>query len=108
MAVERESRRKHNPVKTSSREAAERAAQLAPLEERGNGGGGGASRSATGRDGALVVDTGALKLPEGLMEEADAPTQSLFHLEPVVLVILVFALAFIAFITYLIATEPAK
>ena len=104
MAVEKETRRKHNPVKTSSREAAERAAQLAPLEERGNGG---AARNAK-QGGALSVDTGELKLPEGLMDEADEPTQSLFHLEPVVLAILAFALAFIAFITYLIATEPVK
>ncbi|HYY57853.1 MAG TPA: hypothetical protein VE842_11015 [Pyrinomonadaceae bacterium] len=103
MAVEKESRRKHNPVKTSSLEAAERAAQLAPLEERGNGG---AARQGAKRDGRLVVDTGALKLPEGLMEEADEQRQSLFHLEPVVLIILILALAFIAFIAYLISIEP--
>jgi hypothetical protein len=104
MAVEKESRRKHNPVKTSTPEAAERAAQLAPLEEKGNGGG--ASRDVRQERGALSVDTGSLRLPEGLADEADEATQSLFHLEPVVLAILIAALAFIAFIAYLISIEP--
>lgn len=101
MAVEKEPRRKHNPVKTSNREAAERAAQLAPPEERA----GDAKRAK--RDGQLSIDTGELKLPEGLRADDDGP-QGSFHLEPVVLFILVAALAFIAVITYLISIEPAK
>lgn len=98
MAVKKESRREHNPVKTSSREALERAEQLAPPEERDG---------EAKRDG-LSIDTGALKLPEGLRSEDDENTQGAFHLDPIVLFFLIAALAFIAFITYLISIEPAK
>lgn len=101
MAVEKESRREHNPVKTSSREAAERAEQLAPPEERADSG----ERKL---DGGLSVDTGELKLPESLRMEADERASGFFHLEPVVLFILIIALAFISLITYLISTEQAK
>jgi hypothetical protein len=105
MAVENESRRTHSPVKTSSREAAERAAQLAPPEEQARRG---ATRGEES-DGALGLDTGALKIPAGLQAEAAERDQSLFHLEPVVLFILILSLAFIAFIAYLISiTPPAK
>ncbi|HEY6187559.1 MAG TPA: hypothetical protein VIW80_07765 [Pyrinomonadaceae bacterium] len=103
MAVKKESRRKHNPVKTSSREAATRAAQLAPPEERA-----GAAKRAKRERGQLSIDTGELKLPEGLRADDDDAAQGSFHLEPVVLFILGAALAFIAFITYLISIEPAK
>ena len=102
MAVKNESRREHNPVKTSSREAEERAEQLAPAEEQA----GDATESK--RPDGLNVDTGALKLPESLRGDDDENTQGAFHLDPVVLFFLVLALAFIAFITYLISIEPAK
>ncbi|HEX8772430.1 MAG TPA: hypothetical protein VF735_02415 [Pyrinomonadaceae bacterium] len=102
MAVKNESRREHNPVKTSSREAEERAEQLAPPEEQAG------DASGAKRDDALSIDTGALKLPRGLRSEDDESTRSAFHLDPVVIFFLVAALAFIAFITYLISIEPAK
>lgn len=102
MAVKKESRCEHNPVKTSSREAEERAEQLAPPEERAEG------TNRAKRDDGLYVDTGDLKLPESLRNEGDESTQSAFHLDPVVIFFLVAALAFIAFITYLISIEPAK
>jgi hypothetical protein len=105
MAVEKESRREHNPVKTSSREAVERAAHLAPPEERKGADG---ARRAKEDDYGLSIDTGALRLPEGLKDESDGPRQSFFHLEPVVMFILFAALAFIALITYLISIEPVK
>ena len=100
----RETRREHNPVKTSRREAKERAAQLAPPEERS----GGAAAGATKREDGLAVDTGELKLPDALMVEAGARTQSFFQLEPVVLFILGVALAYIAFIAYLISIAPSQ
>ena len=100
MAVEKESRREHNPVKTSSREAQERAAQLAPPEEQDE------EASAAKRGDGLAVDTGALKLPRSLKD--DESTEKFFQFEPVVILILVAALAFIALITYLISIEPAK
>jgi hypothetical protein len=99
MAVEKESRREHNPVKTSGGEAAERAAHLAPPEERTDG--------QAKQDEVLSVDTGGLKLPEGLRIESEERTQGFFHLEPVVIFILFLALAFIAYITYLISLEPS-
>ena len=101
MAVKKESRREHNPVKTSNPEALERAEQLAPPEELAG------DADEVERDGGPSIDTGALKLPEGLKGD-DADTQSAFHLDPIVIFLLVTALAFIAFITYLISIEPAK
>jgi hypothetical protein len=100
MAVKKESRHEHNPVKASSREAQERAAQLAPPEEQ-------AGESLAKRDDALSIDTGSLRLPQGLRDEDDESKRGFFHLEPVVMIILLAALAFIAFITYLISIEPA-
>jgi hypothetical protein len=103
MAVRRESRREHNPVRASSDGALEKADLLAPPEER-------TSRSAdkgAKSNGVLTVDTGELKLPNDFTEKEDGRAR-LFGLEPIALIILVFSLAFIAFITYLIATGPPQ
>lgn len=101
-----ESRREHNPVEAGSEEAVRIASSLAPLEEfegdEGAGGGDGRER----QSGAIVLDTQELKLPKDLMEEDDDGDG--FRLEPVVLLILVLTLAFIAFIAYLISTEPPR
>jgi hypothetical protein len=71
------------------------ARQLAPPEERARAGG--ARRNHNG--GAIVLDTGALKLPEGLVE-AEEKQARLLGLEPVVIVILAVMLAFTAFIAW--------
>jgi len=84
-------------------DTAELSARLAPVEEREAVA---AGRSAN-NGGAIVVDTGRLKLPEGFTGEAKE-TRALFRPEPVVVAILIIALAFIAFITYLISIEPVR
>ncbi len=102
-ARKKEPRRIHSPVRAGSAEAAEHAARLTPPEEQ-NG-----SQSPQGSkadDGAILVDTSKLKLPKGVTEEEqNAP--SWFGFDPVVLIILGLSLLFIAFIAYLISTQPA-
>lgn len=102
MAVRKESRREHNPVQVSSDGASQKADQLAPLEERRRKG----ERQNSDHEGVMVVDTGELKLPDDFTEREDRKSR-LLGLEPVALVILLFALAFIIFIAYLISIEPA-
>lgn len=103
MAVKRESRREHNPIHASGDGALEKAELLAPPEERVKK----QPRQNSNHDGGMAVDTGELKLPEEFTEKEEGKSR-LFGLEPVALVILIFALAFIAFITYLISVEPTK
>jgi hypothetical protein len=93
----RRSMKLHSHVAPSG-DTEELAAQLAPLEERGRAGGGGAPNNG----GSIVVDTGALKLPEGLVAEREKDKR-LLGFEPVVLFIVVLALAFIAFIAWQIS-----
>jgi len=103
-ARKKEPRRLHSPVRASSAEAAEHAARLTPPEEQnGSQSPQGSSRA---DDGAILVDTSKLKLPKGVMEEGEnAP--SWFGFDPVVLIILGLSILFIAFIAYLISTQPA-
>jgi hypothetical protein len=103
VAVKKESRREHNPVKSSRRESKRRAAKLAPPEERNQEG-----KTQRDGDGALAVDTGELKLPESLRADTEASAGGTFHLDPVVIVILASALAYIALIIYLIASGRAQ
>jgi hypothetical protein len=79
------------------------AAQLAPLEERD-----GSRQTRAGahdNGGSIVVDTGALKMPEGLAAEQEEGKR-LLGFEPVVLVIILLMLAFIAFIAWKISEMP--
>ncbi len=93
-----ETRREHNPVKTTSEEAATLASSLAPLEEQEGG-----ERK---RNGAILLDTGKLELPKSFIEE-DKEEED-FGLDRVVIFIMTLALAFIAFIAYLIHIEPSR
>ncbi|HVG29454.1 MAG TPA: hypothetical protein VM864_07015 [Pyrinomonadaceae bacterium] len=79
------------------------AAKLAPLEERE--GGGAQAGAVKNNGGSIVVDTGALKLPEGLVAEREK-NKLLLGFEPVVLFIIVLSLAFIAFIAWQISQMP--
>jgi hypothetical protein len=101
--VKRESRREHNPVHGSSDNASQKAEQLAPLEERERN----QPVQNSNNEGVMGVDTGELKLPKEFTERAEERSRFL-GLEPVALVILIFSLAFIAFIAYLISIEPPK
>jgi hypothetical protein len=103
VAVKRESRHEHNPVQVSSEEALEKADNLAPLEEQK----GKPLRQNTDGEGVIVVDTGDLKLPSDFTEKDEGKSR-LFGLEPITAVIVFLALAFIAFIAYLISTETPK
>lgn len=98
-----ESRSEHSPVISSDEETAEKASRLAPPEEQAG------KRAAQSSDngGALDVDTGSLKLPKDFTEKEEGKRR-LLGLEPITIIILVFALTFIAFITYLISIEPPK
>jgi hypothetical protein len=103
MAVKRKSRRRHNAIQASSDEGLEKAEQLAPLEERA----GKSANQNSNNGGVITVDTGSLKLPKEFTEKEEEKS-GLFGLEPVTIVILTFALAFIAFVAYLISIEPSK
>jgi hypothetical protein len=99
----KESRRLHSPVRAGSKEAAEHAARLTPPEEQN----GSQSRAVSkGDDGAILVDTSKLKLPKGMIKEEDNEP-NWFGFDPVVLIILGLSVLFIAFIAYLISTQPA-
>ena len=80
----------------------ELAAQLAPLEEQTAARG--KQAGANNGGGAIVVDASAVKLPEGLGEEKKE--RLVLGFEPVVLAILVFAVAFIVFIAWQISQMP--
>ena len=97
----RRSMKLHSHVAASG-DTKELAAQLAPLEERGRGAQAGGGQN---NGGSIVVDTGALKLPEGLVAERERDRRIL-GFEPVVLFIVVVALAFIAFIAWKISEMP--
>lgn len=75
------------------------AARLAPPEERAL-----SVRRSKGNGGAGVLDAGRFELSGDSTKEANEP--GTFHPPPVVAVILAVVLAYILFITWLIATGP--
>ena len=101
--MKRESRREHNPIHVSSDGGLEKAEQLAPLEERK----GKPARQNSRDEGVISVDTGDLKLPNDFTEKREEKSR-LFNIEPITLIIMIFTLAFIAFIAYLISIEPPQ
>jgi len=91
------------------------AAQLAPLEEQDKQAAAeqvGAELNSTSGEadlsdpdyGAIVVDSDKLKIPTGINEEEDE--KRFLGLEPVVLVVLILSLVFIAFIAWQITLMP--
>lgn len=104
--MRRETRQEHNPVEARSEEAEQLAAMLAPLEELEGGFDAGSLRHSLG--GAIIVDTGKLKLPEGI-DEKKSGRGWLDEVDPVVILIFALSLLFIAFIAFLIWTgQPAE
>lgn len=95
--MKEESRSEHNPIHVSGDGASMKAERLAPLEEK--------VRQNPNNEGVINVDTGSLKLPSQLAEKGKS---GLFHLEPITIIILIFVLAFVGFIAYLISIEPPK
>ena len=102
------------PRKGMKGNTAQLAAQLAPLEEQdtqtaakqiGSAGDTGNTR-ADDAFGAIVVDQHDMSLPKDMLEGGGEKTY--LGMEPVVLVILVFMLAFIVFIAWQISGMPPK
>jgi hypothetical protein len=91
------------------KETAELSARLAPLEETVKAG---ELHQAVpdGRppnDDTIRVNTASLKLPERLVEDERTGTR-IFQLDPIVVAILFFMLAFIAFVAWRITHMPSK
>jgi hypothetical protein len=101
--VKKESRRAHNPVRGSTERAFRKAGSLAPPEEHAAI----EKQENSNNGGSLEMDTAELKLPKDLAE-GETQRSGILDLEPVAVVILVLALVFIAYITYLISSEPQK
>ena len=106
MAVKKKKGRRTHPHKSDSeQEHLEISGRLAPLEETD-----GFKRSEQ-KDGdraagdTIRVDKGSVKLPEQLIEE-ERSAASTFRLDPVVVVILVLMLSFIAFVAWQITLMP--
>ena len=80
------------------------AAQLAPLEEQDKP----AAEYQTGTReyGAIVVDNENLKVPTDMVEGTEE--KRFFGIEPVVLVVLIIMLSFIALIAWQITLMPAR
>ena len=59
-------------------------------------------------DDTIRVDSKSVPMPEHLIDDDEREGASIFRLEPVVLFVLVFMLAFIAFVAWRITLMPAK
>jgi hypothetical protein len=97
-------------VRRKKGDTAQLAAQLAPLEEQNKGGAEATLNDrrsgASQESGAIVVDRNSLIVPKEMME---GPGRcGLLGMEPVVLAILGFMLAFIAFIAWQISLLPPE
>ena len=92
----RRKRHDHNHLVPHQGERGELAARLTPLEET--------QKRGPNEGGAIVVDTSALHLPKDFTEREEQQGR-IFGLEAIGVIILVFSLAFILFITYLISIE---
>jgi hypothetical protein len=79
----------------------ELAARLAPPEEQQQQGGNGARQAA----GAIVVDTGALRMPEGF---AESRRESRFEVGRIVVFVTALMLLFTAFIAWQITRMPEE
>ncbi|HEU4713892.1 MAG TPA: hypothetical protein VFS76_20160 [Pyrinomonadaceae bacterium] len=90
------------------------AAQLAPLEEQDKPAAeqqfGSHLETATGQQqpdyGAIVVDNANLNVPKGIVEGGEE--KQFLGMEPVVVIVLIILLGFIAFIAWQISLMPAR
>lgn len=92
------------------RGTAELSARLAPPEESSAHAAKPESHAAINGDypdGTIKIDSTSVKSP-GKSLTGEDPAASIFHLEPVIIAILILTLAFIAFITWQITLMPAK
>ena len=61
-----------------------------------------------GADDTIRVDSKSVPMPESLMDDDEREGASIFKLEPVVLFVLLFMLAFIAFVAWQVTLMPEK
>jgi hypothetical protein len=103
MAVKdgKEKRRWHVGRRRRRRDTARLSEMLAPPEERQPEA---KPRGDHNHNGAIIVDSTNLRVPTDFVDADDG--KRILGLEPVVLVILLAAVAFIIFIAYLISLEP--
>lgn len=78
--------------------------QLAPPEEQAGQKATSSSNNGNGK-AAKTIEAGSIKVPKGLIDE-DEPGERWYRPGPMVMLILCLSLAFIIYITYLIASEP--
>jgi len=83
------------------------AERLTPLEETEDFKDSPQVESTRAADDTIRVDNKSVPMPDHLLDE-EREVSSIFRLEPVVLFVLVFMLAFIAFITWQITLMPLK
>jgi hypothetical protein len=108
------SRLPHKRKKRRKRDTDQLAAQLAPLEEQDKPAAehqlgsdiNAASGHADRNYGAIIVDNDNLKVPTDMMESREG--KRFLGIEPVVLVVLILMLGFIAFIAWQISLMPAR
>jgi len=104
----------HRRKKRKKGDTDQLAAQLAPLEEQDQssaerqiGSGLNSTNNQSNPDyGAIVVGDDNLNVPKDMMEGGDQ--KRFFGMEPVVLVVLIIVLSFIAFIAWQISLMPAR
>lgn len=102
MAVKKRKRRNGASSATREEKITRLSAQLAPLEEHAEAAPAAEAWDDAFVDGSIIVDGSRLPTPDLLTQEGAAPG---FRIEPVVIVVTVLALSFIAFITYLISNQ---
>jgi hypothetical protein len=83
------------------------AERLTPLEETEEFKDSPQVESTRPADDTIRIDNTSVPMPESLLEE-EREGSSIFRLEPVVLFVLIFMLAFIAFIAWQITLMPEK
>lgn len=103
MALKKNKRHRSGKIKEKrAGGVSELASSLAPLEEQTQQ----EIARQNGNNGVIVVDSSDLKFPDEFTErENEEP--SFFGLEPVIIVILILSLAFIAFIAWQISLMPS-
>jgi hypothetical protein len=78
--------------------------ELAPPEEQAGRKAANSSNNGNGK-AAKTIEAGSVKIPKGLIDEAE-PGERWYRPSPMVMLILCVSLAFIIYIAYLIASEP--
>jgi len=98
-------RHAHNGGRGRKKHQEELAESLAPLEETGEFEKSSQHDSLKPNDDTIRVSSQTMKMPDKFLDE-DRSAAGIFHLEPVVIVIILVMLGFIAFIAWKITEMP--